>query len=171
MSEEREVLTNSGTEKAERTETKSERKARLAAVLERGYLSERLQVPLPDNMYGEWVPKDHAEITRKELLGFRVDQQYGLKQSLHSDGTPITQIGDVVFMVTSRENKELLDEIRNEQYERRHGKIGATEHKTQDEEKSVIEPSEKLGVPTIQESSARVAKKAEIEAVLGNKPR
>ncbi len=171
MSEERELLdTTKSTAPVDRSESRAERKVRMAQVLERGSVANRLNVDLPPELYGEWVPRDHADVHRMEILGFKVDDKYGLKQSLHSDGTPITQIGDVVFMVTSRENKELLDEIRQEQFERRHGKVGVEEQTVQGEEKEVIGQAKKIDLPIIKESTARVAKKAEIEAALAVPP-
>lgn len=168
MSIERDIIDVKNTDpKQPGPESREQRKARLATVLERGYVADRLKVDLPDDKYGEWVPDDPAEVHRMEILGFEIDSQYGLKRSLHGDATPMTKIGDVVFMVTSKENKELLDEIKEEQFERRHGKPGDEVRKTQGEEKEFTSPAHQIGVPVIEESTTKVARKAEIEAVLG----
>lgn len=188
MSEEREVIrlgrsTPSGTialseakelhkqetgESLEENFSLLERKARIARVLERGVTADRLAVDLPDGLYGEWVPRDLTEIDRKKLLGFRLDDEYAKKRSLHSLGDGSAVVGDVVFMVTTRENKELIDLVKRERFERLHGSFKKKRGPQVEEKAFADQVRTRLGehVPVIDESEARPAGKEEIEAAL-----
>jgi hypothetical protein len=156
-------------------ETREQRKARVASLLDRGVVIDRLIVNLPPEYHGEWVAKDDISIMRWKALGFWVDgtdghPQFSTARALHSDGTTLPMIGDTIFMVTTRENKELIDEVRREQYERTHGKPGEVAV-SQREEKSFKRAVADAGLPTpvIEESKASPVGKAEIEAILGAK--
>lgn len=121
MSKERDVIsvgTDSASEDtvAELSKmTRAEKKARLAYVLDRGVIHDRLAVKLPSNLHGEWIRNDPLEIHRMHMLGFRVDTEYAASRAINSDGTPGNQVGDVIFMICEKETKELIDEVRNEQ--------------------------------------------------------
>lgn len=104
-------------------ETRSAKKARLAAVLDRGFTNYRLGLNyLAENQHGEWVRNDPTEIARLHALGFEVykgevDTSLGLKKE--SDGT--VRVGDVILMVTDKETKALLDEVQQDRINRIHG--------------------------------------------------
>src|SRR5262245_3511703 len=106
----------------EPTLTRDERKARLASVLDRGIVADRLKVDLPSNLHGEWVFNDPTEIFRMEALGFKIDDVHAPKRALHSKGDSGSVVGDVIFMVCERETKDMIDEIRREQYARLNSK-------------------------------------------------
>ena len=175
MSQERDVTVvgAAGTKTAALTEekvseTRAQKKARIARVLERGVVIDRAAVALPPNLHGEWCHKDPVEIERMRALGFWVDGEGGRERhatGLHSDGDGTPMIGDVVFMVTDKENKELIDEVRTEQYQKTHGKPGE-EVREQPEEKGFKGNVAGLPTPIIEESSARTIRKAELEAIL-----
>lgn len=118
--------------KAERGELK----AKLAAVLDRGVVQDRLTVDLPDDVYGEWVRNDPLEIRRLEILGFKVDKKYATKRAIHSDGSDSAIVGDVIHMICPREVKEVIDEIRLEQTLKQHAKrkVGNRELNREEEE-------------------------------------
>lgn len=97
--------------------SRAEKKARLAVVLERGVIHDRLAVNLPKHLYGEWVRADPLEIDRMRTLGFHVDEEFSTKRAIHSDGSSGNRVGDVIYMVCDRENKELIDEVRRERSE------------------------------------------------------
>lgn len=103
-------------EKAERGELK----AKLAAILDRGIVQDRLTVELPDDVHGEWVRNDPLEIRRLETLGFRVDDEYAKKRAIHSDGSSSAIVGDVIHMICPKEVKEVIDEIRVDRMIREH---------------------------------------------------
>lgn len=100
-------------------ETKAQKKARLAAVLDRGFVNYRLQTDriLPKDTYGQWVRNDANEIANYEALGFEVYKGDGGNKA--QDGTH--RVGDVILMYTSKEQKELLDEVQRDKYNRVHG--------------------------------------------------
>lgn len=104
--------------------TREQRKARRAEVLERGLVSDRLNVPLPPGVYGEWFHKSSEEIFRAEALGFKVDTEYAPKRALHSDGDSKAVVGDVIFMTCDQETKEDIDEFKRQKFDEIHGKKG-----------------------------------------------
>jgi hypothetical protein len=111
-------------------ESRSEKKARLATILERGMVGDRLHVELPDDKYGEWVPNDKVEIYRMQSLGFEVDKEYAKRRALHNDGTDgISIVGDVIFMTCDRDTKDIMEEIKRENYDRVNSPKGAKEEK------------------------------------------
>lgn len=93
----------------------------LATVLHRGQTHIRLNVPLPADLYGEWVPNSPDAIFEKENLGFRIDTQYATSNALHNDGTGKAILGDTIFMVCARRNKEIIDKLNAKIYEQNHG--------------------------------------------------
>ena len=147
-------------------ETRAEKKAKLIQVLSRGMAIDRLHIELPDELYGEWIPNDQAEIQRMELLGFDVDTEHAPSSKLHDTADGKTVLGDTVFMTCSSETHELLEEIRREEFIRANGTPGETAT-TQKEEAEFDTAATRLGMPVIEESTSRVARKAEIEKALG----
>lgn len=143
---------------------RAEKKARFARILERGMVADRLAVELPDNLYGEWVPNDKSEIYRMQLLGFKIDTEYATKRALHSEGDGKSVIGDTVFMTCAREDKDILEEIRRENFVAMNGKPG--EVKSQQEEKEYATQSRTIGMPVIEESVSRTARKEQLESAL-----
>ena len=176
MSEEREVLdTATGrmislaeaikTDVPANVETRRQRKARLARVLERGVVGDRLQVELPPNVYGEWVPNDKSEIFRMQSLGFEIDTEYAPKRALHDQGDGRSVVGDAVFMTCDRETKDILEEIRRENFERANGNPDDPTAE-QLEEREFATQNSKIGMPVVEESKQRQARKEHLEAVL-----
>lgn len=141
---------------------REQRKARFSRVLERGMIGDRLQVDLPPHLWGEWVPQDKQSVHEKELLGFRIDTEYATKRALHDQGDGSSVVGDCVFMVQDIEDHNLLEEIRRENFEAANGRPGQTV-RLQGEEKEFVASSRTLGLPTIDESAAKVARKGELE--------
>jgi hypothetical protein len=142
--------------------SRDQKKARLAQVLDRGLTADRLHVPLPSGIHGEWVPNDQSAIYEKEALGFKIDTEYAPKRALHSKGDGKSIVGDVVYMICDKENKEIIDEIRNEQYLRLNRKQG-----TQKEERDITSQTSKIGLEPINEGSVSPARKEELENAMG----
>jgi hypothetical protein len=92
-----------------------ELRARLAVLLDRGIVSDRLHVDLPDDVHGEWVRNDPLEIRRLGLLGFKIDDTYAKARAIHSDGSDSSIVGDVIFMTCPKETKLMIEDIRLEQ--------------------------------------------------------
>ena len=142
---------------------RASRKARIATLLERGMISDRLTVELPPDLHGEWARNDPLEIQRLRTLGFEVDTHYAPARALHNDGTGSAVVGDVVFMTTSRENKELIDEIRHDQFIASNSPRKAKEEKDFEE---LVQKGTGGQIPAFTDSKQRVARKAEISAAL-----
>ena len=102
----------------ENTTSREALKARLVEVYDRGVVGDRLFVQLPNDKVGQWVPSDTLAITRMESLGYQIDKEYAPKRRLHDKGDGASYVGDVVFMVASRETREIIDEIKRDRYER-----------------------------------------------------
>jgi hypothetical protein len=145
--------------------TRSQKKAKLVEVLDRGITVDRLKVDLPPELYGEWVPNDPGEIARMETLGFEIDKEYSPKRSLHGSGSGEGRVADVIFMTTSRETKELIDEIRNEKFIQMHGKANRDNRAAVAEEREIQQGSP---LPVINESSTSSVQGQEIAAQLFN---
>lgn len=145
--------------------SRGELKSRVAGVLDRGILHDRLKVDLPGELHGEWVRNDPLEIDRLRSLGFWIDNKYATNRRLHGDGTAANIVGDVVFMVCSRELKEVIDDVRAEQQEKLHGK---RQDKAGEESQFAEQTARGTGgiVPTFTESKARTIDRAEVAAAL-----
>lgn len=144
---------------------RAERKTQLRQVLERGIVADRLKVDLPPNLYGEWVPNFKEEIYRMQLLGFQIDDKYAPQRALHDHGDGKSVIGDTVYMVCSREDREIMEEIRREQFEANNGKPGQARSLREEKEFKALNSTLRIG-PTVEESATRLARKAEIESAL-----
>lgn len=133
-----------------------ERKARHAAVLDRGVMFDRLSVKLPNDLHGEWARNDPLYIDHMRALGFWVDDTYATRRALHSDGSSANIVGDTIFMVTTKDNKSLIDKVASERMlrEQRNPKIAPEEA----EGKGIV-PEE---IPTFSESSVREVSASEL---------
>ena len=104
---------------------KKEFKAKVAGVASRGFMIDRLSVQLPADMYGEWVPDDEVSIAGARALGFEIDKEFATRNKLHTNAAGEAKIGDAVFMTIPRYQKEVLDELAEEERIRFHGIRGA----------------------------------------------
>lgn len=148
------------------TETREQKKARIAQVLDRGMTNARLTVNLPPDVYGEWCPNDPVEIERYRVMGFEIDTKYALHRATHGGGDlPI--VGDVIFMVAPIEVKELMDEVRTDQYKRKHGDPKKDQRTNQLEGRPHgANELNTPGVKVIDESDTAIVSNAEIAAAL-----
>jgi len=145
-------------------ELRAQKKARLIRVLDRGVIIDRLHVDLPAHLHGEWFPKDTLAVHEANVLGFHVDTEYATKMPMFDNKDPDggAVVGDVIFMVCEKETKELIDEIRTENFERVHGKHG----RGQREERDFATSTRAVGLPVVDESSSRTARKQELQEAL-----
>lgn len=152
-------------EAEENRKRRAEKKQRIARVLTRGVIIDRLHVDLPEGLYGEWMPNDKLAIAEAELLGFRVDTQYARKNALHKDADGgASVLGDVVFMICDREDKDIIDELRAEAFEAAHGKRGKGGQKEEREFQNQLRALD--GFPIVDESATRAARKEELKDAL-----
>src|SRR6266516_5700834 len=144
---------------------RADKRARFVRVLERGYTVDRMHVDLPADLHGEWVPVD--QVDRWETLGFMIDKTHAPQRQLHAQGDGSAHIGDTVFMTCSKEDYDLMQEIKHEMFVMMHGSPDEKKRLQQKEEKeftSVVEQS--VGLPVIDESVERQVHKSEIKEAL-----
>ena len=112
-------------------------KARVAEVLDRGVIGDRLHVDVPAGMHGEWVHKD--DVTKKKALGFQVaPRDFAPDKALHDAGDNSLRVGDVVFMTCAMETKEVIDEVKKERFNAVHApKKGGKQKEEADFEQQV----------------------------------
>src|SRR2546430_6314158 len=179
MSEQRTVVTGTGATRQLTEEDKKkaeeevkrlladrkEKKAKFVRVIERGFTVDRLHVDLPDNLHGEWVPED--QVDRWQLLGFEVDHEHAVKRQLHPAADGSARVADVVFMTCSKEDFELMQEVKQEIFVKTHGSPKQKERLMQQEEQDFKNTVEnKIGLPVIDEGIAREAKKDAIREAI-----
>ena len=148
-------------------ETRAQRKARIAKVVDRGFVQSRLTVNLPSDTYGEWVSDDPSEIVRFQSMGFRLASKAEFPNAtLHGEGDDSVKVGDLKLMVAPMEVKEIIEEIRREEFQRRHGDPRLLQKGNVREEK---EFKSQVGnsLPVIDESNTQFADAAAIRAALG----
>jgi len=96
--------------------SRSEKKAKIAQLLRRGLVNSRLEVTDGDpSKYYCWVREHDPDIERMHSLGFEIETEAGAKAGVHGAGDNRRRIGDVILMSTSKENYEIIQEVRQEQ--------------------------------------------------------
>jgi hypothetical protein len=107
----------------EEAKAKAERaanKAKLAQVLDRGMVNTRLAVKDPDpNKHYEWCRNTETDIDRWKALGYQLEQDGSKADKLHGQGDSRIVVGDAVLVSTSKENFEILEELKEERKARR----------------------------------------------------
>lgn len=146
----------------EADKARNDKKARIAEVLDRGVVGDRLRVEVKDGMHYEWPHKD--DITRMASLGFRVatkDDVITENASMHDTADGKIRIGDTVLMVCDKETKELLDEVKAERKSVAHAPKGGKQKEEREFESAV-------DVTTVGKAASRVntAKATDITSAL-----
>ena len=104
----------------DKAKERASKKAKLAQVLDRGMVSARIAVKNPDpNKHYEWPRNTETDIDRWKSLGFELEQDKKVAAKLHGQGDSRIVVGDAVLMSTSRENYEILEELKAERRRRR----------------------------------------------------
>lgn len=152
--------------------SRAERKKRMARVLERGLVGERLMVELPPHLHGEWAPIRLIDYYKS--LGFEIDNQFARNRSLHSrpelGGQECAVVGDAVYMVQSVEDFEIWEELRSDRYFQMNNKPARDgETSNQIEERAFKDSAKTLDegastVPVVDNSKAREARKEQLAA-------
>lgn len=119
---------------AERARLKSGLRVNL---LERSAVSSALDLSfLPKHLVGQWCRNETLRINDLRALNYEVyksETNRGLHDA-NADGSIV--VGDLILMTCSRENREIIDELRKEEYNQRHGKPG--DNRPQLEEKAFL---------------------------------
>jgi hypothetical protein len=149
-------------------ETRAQKKARVANILDRGQLLSRLAVELPTDLHGEWVRNDALEITRLKTLGFEIDTVYAPKRSIHSNGDDGGTVGDVIFMTCPRETMDLIEEIRADALRTTHGDAKSSNLQTKEEKDFRAGVGAETGgeIPTFSESKTTRVGREQIQAAI-----
>jgi hypothetical protein len=174
MSEERSaiVLPKSGSTKSDAQiveeakqidESESEYEARIAQVLERGIVLDRLRVDLPDDQYGEWIKDDPASIKEAELLGFKIDREFAPKRSIHDDGTGVARMGDAIYMTIPKSRKQIIDRVKLKRRKERHNPAQQGEEQ---EYKARVRDETQGDIPVFVESKKDAATATDISEAL-----
>ena len=116
---------------------------RFVEIADRGLVNMRLTVPLPADTHGEWAPNDSASIASYMMKGFRVDDTYAPKYTLHSDASGKAIVGDAIHMICPKRVKEALDKAERIIYDRNYGKP-----RTSIDEAQAESTLKELGLPT-----------------------
>lgn len=105
----------------------SEEKAKIAQILSSGLTADMLKVPSPDpDKRYAYVRERDVDIAKYRSLGYELvtDQPAGE----HDAGDSRRRVGDVVLMSIDRGRHALIEEVREEQVERRKN-VGIEEYK------------------------------------------
>lgn len=106
-------------------------------LLERAAVSTALDLSfLPPNLSGQWVRNETLRINDLRALNYEVYKDNKIRglHDANADGSIV--VGDLILMTCTKENREIIDELRREEYNQRHGKPG--ENKPQLEEKAFL---------------------------------
>ena len=163
MEDSRESKVNT-TDQVEQSIPRHVLKARLAQTLSRSVVEDRLTIPMPPHLHGEWVLDDEVEIARKTALGFRVNKgEYGNGHSLHNDGTGRIKVGDLIHVYIDKETKNIIDEIAYEKYKENH--MGRKQKEEKDLEANLSQPDAKTGPVIIQSKESSIDARALVESL------
>lgn len=147
-------------------ESRAQKKARLAALVERGQVYDMLDVDVGPDLHAEFVHKD--DVTRNQAMGFRLATREDVRNkqnpSVHSEGDSKVIVGDVVLMVTDRETHEILREIEHDKLR------AANDPKPKQREENEYSRGAAFKDPgyiaPLAESKTQEAKKAEIDRAI-----
>ena len=93
-------------------EEKQAYKRRLFETADRSYLNDRFNVPLPDDMHGEWLGVDDFSQFTATQRGFVDGSEYLTAfNKIHEQADGKSTIGDVKFMVVPKWKHEAYQEI------------------------------------------------------------
>jgi len=91
------------------------KKARIAQILVRGIINDKLQAiyddSVPEEYSGKFVRDTEEDVVRYENLGYGFVYRDGAK-GLHGVADNRIRVGDLVLMTIRKEDRELLEEVR-----------------------------------------------------------
>lgn len=117
----------------EAEEIRAQKKARIAQIMSRGILNERLQsvydAGVPESRHGKFVRDDQGSIVRYSNLGYTFEYN---EDSLgeHATADNRIRVGDVVLMTISKDDHEILKEVRLDGIKK---KLGASRREYKDQ--------------------------------------
>ena len=100
---------------AEVVEGLAARKARIAQMLTRGTMNDRLaDIDCPPDRRPVWVRETREDIAYYKGLGYRVETEFGRNFVDHDRGDNVARTGDCILMSIKREDYELIEEVEAE---------------------------------------------------------
>jgi hypothetical protein len=109
-----------------KAETLQQKKARIAQVLSRGFVNDKLAMAerLPKDRVGFWVRDRPEDVDRMKALGGRVEERpKGVgPRDVHGTGDNKVRVGDVILMSLPREEYDLIQQVRTERREAKSSK-------------------------------------------------
>lgn len=111
----------------EEIETLAQKKRRIAQLLDRGYVADRLDARkhlgsrYDEGRVYEWIRETDQDIDRAKAIGFRLEEksEEETEATSHGAGDTRIRIGDVVLMSIPKEDHEIIQEIKAEKRARR----------------------------------------------------
>lgn len=117
----------------EAVEIRARKKARIAQLMTRGILNSRLsalcEAVVPDGRFGKFVRDESGSIIRFQNLGYDFVYREDKTVEAEMDANNRISVGDVVLMTISKDDHEILKEIRVEGIQK---KLGASRKEYQD---------------------------------------
>ncbi len=130
---------------------------------DRSYLNDRLNVQLPEGLYGEWIGRDDFSQYQAKAKGFVDGSQYlGEFNKLYETSDGKSAVGDVVFMVIPKWMHDEQRRVADTLAARRSG-INAQDV---DEAEKAMAEAMGLGVERGEKTSARVIDGTELNTIL-----
>ena len=173
MSEERDVtdLKTNSTIALDRSMSKSDLRAKMVEILDRGVTSDRLHLDVDPDIHYEWIPNKTEDINTYKTYGFEVLSRKYVRggNPLHEQGGDEIIVGDVIAMGCSKARKEVIDEIRLERFTAMHGKPGSNTQKEEGDFSNAARTLKEAGIDHFAESKTESVSGAELEAAIKTK--
>lgn len=130
---------------------------------DRSYLNDRLNVPLPEGLHGEWIGRDDFSQYQAKAKGFVDGAEFlGEFNKLYETPDGKSAVGDVVFMVIPK--WKYIEQVRvAEAIAAKRSGINAREV---DEAEKAMAESMGLGVERAEKTTARVIDGTELNSIL-----
>lgn len=114
----------------EELESRAEKKAKIAQLLDRGIVNDKLDVEkllgdgYREDRHYEWVRETDTDIDRARALGFNIVNRSDVdldSEEVHDASDDRIRIGDVILMSCDRERHELIQEAKEEKRVEKYG--------------------------------------------------
>lgn len=135
-----------------KAETYEEKRARIAQILERGILNEKLRAiseAAPDGYVAVFPRNTPEDIDRIRALGGRMAKREDLTREvsgLHGDGDESLRVGDVVMMLLDEDTAQIIDEVQEKNVEKKLARGKREYHDRRDQDVPVIDYSQQQRV-------------------------
>lgn len=136
---------------------------RTIELADRSYINDRLNVQLPEHLYGEWIGTDDFSQYNASLRGFVDGSEYLSDFNRLHEGAVGSSVGDVKFMVIPKWKQDIFVEAAQEESRRRAGFSGPVPEEAGYKQQA---KNEGIGVISEEQSSTRTITGTELQAQL-----